>query len=67
MIEPIVASNNYYEYLPGINRIIHTIKRHFEYKIGNNVDTIEQHVISLYDKQGQVKEHNVSHRIDKLA
>lgn len=67
MIEPVVLSKNFYEYIPGVNKIVHTIRKHFEYKTGNNIDIIEQHVISLYDKQGQVKDHNTTHKIDKLA
>lgn len=67
MIEPTVLSKNYYEYIPGVNKIIHLVHRHFAYKVGNNVDTIEQHVISLYDKRGELKDHNTAHKIDKMA
>ena len=41
--------------------------KHFEYKVGNDVDTIETFVVQLYNKSGNLIDHNLPHKIDKLA
>ena len=67
MNDPIVSTKSSYEYISGVGKIIHTIRRHFEYKVGNDVDIIETYVVQLYNKSGNLIEHNAPHKIDKLA
>ncbi len=67
MNDPIVSSKSSYEYLPAVGKIIHTIRRHFEYKVGANVDTVETYVIQLYNKNGNLTEYNAPSKLDKLA
>jgi hypothetical protein len=67
MIDPIVSTKSSYDYIPGLSKVIHTIRKHFEYKAGNDVVAIETYVIQLYNKNGNLTEHNSSPKIDKLA
>lgn len=67
MLDPIVSTKDTYDYVPGLNKIVHTIRKHFKYKVGSAVDTVEHHVIPLYDTKGKVHEYNAPHKIDKLA
>jgi hypothetical protein len=67
MTDPIVSTKFSYDYIPGLSKVIHTIRKHFEYKAGNDVVTIETYVVQLYDKKGNLMEHNPPPKIDKLA
>jgi len=67
MTDPIVSTKSSYDYIPALSKVIHTIRRHFEYKVGNDVDIIETYVVQLYNKSGNLTEHNAPPKIDKLA
>lgn len=67
MTDPIVSTKSSYDYIPALGKIIHTIRKQFNYKVGNDVVTIETYVIQLYNRNGNLTEHNAPSKIDKLA
>ncbi len=67
MNDPIVTTSSDYTHIPGLSKIVYTIRKHFEYKVGASVDTVEHYVIQLYNEKGKVEEHNVAHKIDKYT
>lgn len=67
MNDPIVNISSSYDYIPGLSKIVYTIRKHFEYKVGASVDTTEHYVIQLYNEKGKVEEYNVAHKIDKFT
>lgn len=67
MSDPIVSISSNYDYIPGLSKIVHTIRKHFEYKIGTDVDSVEHYVIQLYNEKGKLEDHNVAHKIDKYT
>jgi len=67
MTDPIVTVRSSLDYIPGVNKIITTIRRHFDYEKSNDVQTVERYTVSLYDKTGQMKEYNSISTIDSKA
>jgi hypothetical protein len=67
MTDPIVTVSSSLNHIPGVNKIVTTIRRHFDYEKGNDVRTVERYTVSLYDKSGQIKEYNSTSTIDSKA
>ncbi len=67
MIDPTVSIRSSHDYLASVNKIVHTIRKTFEYKRGPDIVTVETYVVQLYDKKGNLMEHNPPPKIDKLA
>jgi hypothetical protein len=67
MNDPVVTQTSAYDYIAGVNRIIHTVRKHFDYKKSADVDTVAYYVISLYNQSGKVEQYNEPRKIDKWA
>jgi hypothetical protein len=67
MNDPVVTQTSAYDYIAGVNRIIQTVRKHFDYKKSADVDTVSYYVISLYNQTGKVEQHNEPKKVDKWA
>lgn len=64
MSDLVVSTSESWYNLPKVNQIVHWVRSHYDYKKGNDVQSVVYYTISLYDAKGQEKQYSNKRQVD---